>query len=85
MGETKEQAKVSWKQMCKDMDDDENATIELPGALSPPNVLFDEHDRPVPVWTDLVHAAFLLPLPVVHPQSGPSSTKSPSKKRLSPM
>merc|ERR1711918_254005 len=30
MGETEEQAKKSWAAMCKDMDDDENATIELP-------------------------------------------------------
>merc|ERR1711887_99507 len=29
MGETEEQAKKSWKAMAKDMDDDENATIEL--------------------------------------------------------
>ena len=36
MGETPEQAKVSWKAMCKDMDDDENATIELPGACPCP-------------------------------------------------
>merc|ERR1711924_227682 len=29
MGESAEQAKKSWKAMAKDMDDDENATIEL--------------------------------------------------------
>merc|ERR1712072_606909 len=31
MGESAEQAKKSWKAMAKDMDDDENATIELEG------------------------------------------------------
>merc|ERR1712178_2462 len=33
MGETEEQAKKSWKAMCKDMDDDGNTTIELPEWL----------------------------------------------------
>ena len=33
MGESAEQAKMSWKAMCKDMDDDENATIEQPEWL----------------------------------------------------
>jgi Ca2+-binding EF-hand superfamily protein len=33
MGETADQAKMSWKAMCKDMDDDENATIEQPEWL----------------------------------------------------
>merc|ERR1712138_167150 len=33
MGETPEQAKKSWKAMCKDMDDDQNTTIELPEWL----------------------------------------------------
>merc|ERR1711924_215130 len=30
MGESEEQARKSWKAMCKDMDDDGNTTIELP-------------------------------------------------------
>ena len=34
MGETAEQAKKSWAQMCKDMDEDENTTIELPEWLA---------------------------------------------------
>merc|ERR1711998_780261 len=29
MGENEEQAKKSWKAMCKDMDDDGNTTIEI--------------------------------------------------------
>merc|ERR1711959_734471 len=29
MGESEDQALKSWKAMCKDMDDDENTTIEL--------------------------------------------------------
>merc|ERR1712094_89529 len=33
MGESEEQAKKSWKAMCKDMDDDGNTTIELPEWL----------------------------------------------------
>merc|ERR1719231_2060980 len=33
MGETEDQAKKSWKAMCKDMDDDGNTTIELPEWL----------------------------------------------------
>merc|ERR1712070_1262273 len=33
MGENEEQAKKSWAAMCKDMDDDENATIDLPEWL----------------------------------------------------
>merc|ERR1712144_143391 len=33
MGENEEQAKKSWKAMCKDMDDDGNTTIELPEWL----------------------------------------------------
>merc|ERR1711912_38367 len=33
MGETEDQAKKSWQAMCKDMDDDENTTIELPEWL----------------------------------------------------
>merc|ERR1711868_95821 len=33
MGETEEQARKSWKAMCKDMDDDGNTTIELPEWL----------------------------------------------------
>merc|ERR1711912_208796 len=33
MGETEEQAKKSWRAMCKDMDDDGNTTIELPEWL----------------------------------------------------
>merc|ERR1711904_631076 len=34
MGETEDQAKKSWKAMCKDMDDDGNTTIELPEWLA---------------------------------------------------
>merc|ERR1712031_45557 len=33
MGESEDQAKKSWKAMCKDMDDDGNTTIELPEWL----------------------------------------------------
>merc|ERR1711959_365088 len=33
MGESEEQARKSWKAMCKDMDDDGNTTIELPEWL----------------------------------------------------
>merc|ERR1712054_725348 len=33
MGENEDQAKKSWKAMCKDMDDDGNTTIELPEWL----------------------------------------------------
>merc|ERR1739841_333058 len=34
MGETAEQARKSWGQMCKDMDEDANTTIELPEWLA---------------------------------------------------
>merc|ERR1712072_978861 len=33
MGENEEQARKSWKLMCKDMDEDANTTIELPEWL----------------------------------------------------
>merc|ERR1711924_509021 len=33
MGESEEQARKSWKAVCKDMDDDGNTTIELPEWL----------------------------------------------------
>merc|ERR1711988_1356545 len=33
MGESEDQARKSWKAMCKDMDDDGNTTIELPEWL----------------------------------------------------